>query len=59
MKTIKELQKLFNGRVFVVVDAQEWEAVEGVDFQTWDDVVDYEVLEDLEFNDYALIKKAV
>ena len=55
--TIKELIKMYEGRVFIEADCQEWEAVEGVDYTSVEDVVNYEVKEDLNGNQYALIKK--
>lgn len=55
--SIKDLLQDFNGRVFVEVDAQDWEIVEGVDFQSLDEIVEYLVKSDLDFNDYAVILK--
>lgn len=56
--SIKELLQEFSGRVFVEVDCQEWEIVEGIDYQSLDDIVEYLVKTDLDFNDYAVIKRS-
>ena len=42
--------------LFIEIDAQEWEAIEGHDYNKTD-YVEYEINSDLNFNEYILITK--
>lgn len=53
--SIKKIKKL-KLNMFILADCQEWEAIEGVDYND-SDFFEYEIKTDLSGNDYILLLK--